>query len=84
MNIEEASIEDGIAVCGPHIFHFHVADSNRWYPGAGHLDFRSILTALCATGYEGWISGEFLAQPDALTAARNSIRLLTQLGASPD
>ena len=39
MNIEEPSIEDSIRQTGDRIFHFHVADSNRWYPGAGHLDF---------------------------------------------
>ena len=54
MNIEEPSIEDSIRQTGDRIFHFHVADSNRWYPGAGHLDFRSILKALFATGYDGF------------------------------
>jgi sugar phosphate isomerase/epimerase len=32
MNIEEPNIEAGIRACGARIFHFHVADSNRWYP----------------------------------------------------
>ncbi len=76
MNIEEADIEAGIQACGRHIFHFHVADSNRWHPGAGHLDFRSILSTLQETGYEGWVSGEFLPLPDAVTAARESIKFL--------
>ncbi len=78
MNIEEADIEASIGACGSHIFHFHVADSNRWYPGAGHLDFRSILKALDRTCYTGWISGEFLPKPDALTAARKCIEFLGQ------
>jgi sugar phosphate isomerase/epimerase len=73
MNIEEPGIEESIRLCGDHIFHFHVADSNRWYPGAGHLDFKSILEALYATGYQGWVSGEFLPKPDAETAARQNI-----------
>ena len=73
MNIEEPVIEDSIRLCGERIFHFHVADSNRWYPGAGHLNFHSILETLYATGYQGWISGEFLAKPDAETAAHCSI-----------
>jgi sugar phosphate isomerase/epimerase len=76
MNIEEASIENSILQAGEHIFHFHVADSNRWYPGAGHLDFVSILKALKATGYAGWISGEFMPQPDADLAASQSIQHL--------
>jgi 5-keto-L-gluconate epimerase len=50
-----------------------VADSNRMYPGAGHLDFRSILSALEGTGYTGWVSGEFLPKPDAATAAREAM-----------
>jgi sugar phosphate isomerase/epimerase len=80
MNIEEPRIEESIRQCGERIFHFHLADSNRWYPGAGHLDFHSILSALKNTGYRGYISGEFLPKPDADTAARENIAHLRQLG----
>ncbi len=82
MNIEEPDIEASIRQCGARIFHIHVADSNRWYPGAGHLDFKSILDALFATSYAGFISGEFLPKPDAETAARESITHLGSLGFS--
>lgn len=73
MNIEEAQIERSICACGAKIFHFHVADSNRWYPGCGHLDFESILRTLNSTGYTGYVSGEFMPLPDAETAARENI-----------
>jgi 5-keto-L-gluconate epimerase len=79
MNIEEPILETSINQCNKHIFHFHVADSNRWYPGAGHLDFRSILKELFSGGYEGWISGEFIPVPDSLTAAQQSITFLHQI-----
>jgi 5-keto-L-gluconate epimerase len=79
MNIEEADIEAGIRACGARIYHFHVADSNRWYPGAGHLDFKSILNTLFAADYKGWISGEFLPKPDVLTAAQRGISFLRQI-----
>ncbi len=79
MNIEEPSIEASLRLCGSSIFHFHVADSNRWPPGAGHLDFKSILQALRETGYQGWISGEFLPQPDAVTAARDGLAYLKKM-----
>jgi sugar phosphate isomerase/epimerase len=79
MNIEEADIGESIRACGDRIFHFHVADSNRWYPGAGHLDFVSILDALEETEYDGFISGEFMPLPDADTAAENGIRYLRNL-----
>lgn len=80
MNIEEPNIEESIRLCGERIYHFHVADSNRLHPGAGHLDFQTILTALNAAGYTGWVSGEFLAQPDAETAAQRGLAHLRQMG----
>lgn len=80
MNIEEPNIEASVAACGERLFHFHVADSNRWPPGGGHLDFASILAALCRIPYRGWISGEFLPMPDAAAAARAGIAYLKQLG----
>jgi sugar phosphate isomerase/epimerase len=79
MNIEDPVIEDSIRAAGDRIFHFHVADSNRWYPGAGHLDFGSILHALYSTGYQGYVSGEFMPHPDADTAAQKSIAHLRRL-----
>jgi 5-keto-L-gluconate epimerase len=82
MNIEEPLIQESICSCGDRIFHFHVADSNRWYPGAGHLDFKSILNVLFATGYQGYVSGEFMPKPDADTSARRGIANLRQLSLS--
>lgn len=79
MNIEEPSIEESIRACGDRIFHFHVADSNRWYPGAGHLDLESILDTLFATGYEGYVSGEFMPQPEADISAREAIAYLRKV-----
>jgi len=79
MNIEEPSIEASVRACGGRIFHFHVADSNRWHPGAGHLDFGRILAALRETGYHGYVSGEFMPQPDADTGARRAIEHLRSL-----
>jgi sugar phosphate isomerase/epimerase len=79
MNIEEPITEDSIRQCGERIFHFHVADSNRWYPGAGHLDFKSILAALDSTGYQGWVSGEFIPMPNAETAAQKAMIYLRQM-----
>ena len=79
MNIEEPVMEDSIRACAGRIFHLHVADSNRWYPGAGHLDFKSILEALFATGYQGFVSGEFMPLPDADTSAERGIAYLRQI-----
>ena len=83
MNIEEPVIEDSIRACGDRIFHFHVADSNRWYPGAGHLDFEAILETLAGHRVTGASSpGEFKPLPDADTAAERSITHLRKLRAN--
>jgi sugar phosphate isomerase/epimerase len=79
MNIEDTDIGASISTCGDRIFHFHVADSNRWHPGAGHLDFGSILSELEKTGYQGFVSGEFMPLPDADAAAERSIAYLKGL-----
>jgi sugar phosphate isomerase/epimerase len=79
MNIEEKDIQKSIEKCKGHIFHFHVADSNRWYPGAGQLDFAGILRTLYAGGYDGFVSGEFLPQPDLDFAAKQNVEYLTLL-----
>ncbi len=78
MNIEEPSIEGSLRACGDRIFHFHVADSNRWPPGSGHLDFARILGVLQDIGYQGYVSGEFMPQPDGDTAAQLAIHHLRQ------
>jgi sugar phosphate isomerase/epimerase len=83
MNIEERSVEDSLRRAADRIFHFHVADSNRWYPGAGHLDFSRILGLLQTLGYRGYVSGEFLPIPDAATAARKAIAYLRTIEIRP-
>lgn len=77
-NIEEPGIEESLAACGPRLYHVHVADSNRWHPGAGHIDFARFLAALRATGYRGFVSGEFMPLPDADAAAERGIEHLRQ------
>ncbi len=80
MNIEEPSIIESIRRCGKRIFHFHVADSNRRYPGAGHIDFPAVLDALFQTGYGGYVSGEFLPIPSPVESAANMMEYVKELG----
>lgn len=79
MNIEEPSIEDSIQCTGDKIFHFHVADSNRWYPGAGHIDFGQVVETLREVGYAGFISAEILPLPDSDTCAERTIATMRPL-----
>jgi sugar phosphate isomerase/epimerase len=82
MNIEERDLAGAIRVAGDSLFHFHVADSNRWYPGNGHIDFRHLLGVLDEVGYSGYVSGEFMPLPDADTAAQRSIEHLRSIAPS--
>jgi sugar phosphate isomerase/epimerase len=72
-NIEEPRIEASLRAARARLYHVHVADSNRWHPGAGHLDFAAVLGVLRDIGYGGYVSGEFLPLPDAHAAAERGL-----------
>jgi sugar phosphate isomerase/epimerase len=76
MNIEEANMRKAVLSCGDRLGYFHVADNNRYYPGAGAIDFGAVLAALDEAGYDGYVSLECLALPDAETAAQKAIETL--------
>ncbi|HEY8542145.1 MAG TPA: 5-keto-L-gluconate epimerase [Pseudothermotoga sp.] len=69
MNIEEAKIEESIHSIADKLYHFHVADSNRWAPGTGHYDFESTFKALHEINYKGYISVECLPLPNGTEEA---------------
>jgi sugar phosphate isomerase/epimerase len=79
MNIEETTIEGALEAAGPRLWHVHAADSNRWAPGFGHLDFGPIVATLAALGYTGFLSAEVLPRPDPEEAARGTLRTLAPL-----
>jgi len=78
-NIEEPSIEGSIRAAGSCLLHVHVADSNRWHPGAGHIDFARIVATLRDVGYDGYLSAEILPLPDPHTCAQKTIEFLRGL-----
>jgi sugar phosphate isomerase/epimerase len=79
MNIEEPSIYESIRLAKDRLYHFHLADSNRWYPGAGHIDFPKIIETLNEVNYEGFVSAEILPYPDPDIAAKNTIDYMRKL-----
>jgi len=79
MNIEEASITGSLCQAQGHIGYVHVADSNRWSPGQGHLPFPDILRVLKLVGYGGYVTVEILPHPDPDTAAHRAAAYLTPL-----
>ena len=79
MNIEEPSIAGSLRRAGSRIYHVHLADSNRWYPGGGHIDFQEVACALKEVGYTGYLSVEAMPVPDADACARESIETLKKI-----
>ena len=80
MNIEEVSIYDSIIQAKDYITHVHFADSNRWAPGCGHLDFVKIVQTLKKIGYQGYVSAEILPLPDPDSCARITAETLDKIG----
>jgi sugar phosphate isomerase/epimerase len=80
MNIEEVSIYDSIIQAKDYITHVHFADSNRWAPGCGHLDFAKIVQTLKKIGYQGYVSAEILPFPDPDSCARITAETLDKIG----
>jgi len=76
MNIEEQSISDSIRNNAHRIAYFHIADSDRWPPGHGHLDMSSLLNTLEASGYNGWVSTEALPKPNNVQAVTDTAAYL--------
>jgi 5-keto-L-gluconate epimerase len=79
MNIEDATIGGTLAEYAEQIPYVHLADSNRYYPGAGHLDFADVFGALQRSRYDGWVSVEILPFPDPDTAAEKAVANLRPL-----
>jgi len=79
MNIEEVDLYQSIVKANRLLWHFHIADSNRWAPGFGHLDFKPLMQALQEINYQGFISAEIIQKPSFLGAARQTSTYLKNL-----
>ncbi|MGC4192249.1 MAG: sugar phosphate isomerase/epimerase family protein [Thermomicrobiales bacterium] len=58
MNLEDADMGQAIEAVADVLAYVHLADSNRFQPSAGHLDFRPGFAALKRIGYDGWMTLE--------------------------
>lgn len=78
-NIEEVSIKKSIQRANDRLFHIHIADSNRWAPGYGHLDFKEVKEALFQIGYQGFGSLESLPKPNPEKCLQESAEYIRNL-----
>jgi len=79
MNIEDRCIEASLVSCIDKIVYIHVADSNRWAPGMGHLNFPKLINVLESVGYEGYLTAEILPYPSPDEAAQMASKYLKNL-----
>ncbi len=68
MNIEDADMSKAIVNCGNLLGYIHIADSNRFYAGAGHINLKEIMNALKEINYQGYLSAECLPLPNSSAA----------------
>jgi len=53
MNIEEKDIPAAIRKAGSKVFHFHSCENDRGTPGAGHVEWKEVVSALREINYQG-------------------------------
>lgn len=79
-NIEEVSIGAAIRTAADRLFHVHLADSNRFVPGFGHLDFGEAWGSLAEMGYRGALVLEPLPKPNPEALLTAPERLKGEIG----
>jgi D-psicose/D-tagatose/L-ribulose 3-epimerase len=79
-NIEETNLGDAIRKMGNRLVHVQLSENHRGTLGAGHVDFKNILTALEDINYKGMISIEaFSSKLSAANIWRNMFESEMQL-----
>lgn len=78
MHMEEQNPFEVVRKYGDIIGYVHFSDSNRGYPGAGSIDFKSHYHVLMDIGYSGYITAECQPYPSGEACA---LRALTYMKA---
>jgi sugar phosphate isomerase/epimerase len=81
MNIEETDPAAASLAHADVVGHAQVSDSNRFQPGAGHLDWPAWLGALHTIGYDGHLALECRLTGDPVEAVRSVPAFLKRSGA---
>lgn len=76
MQLEEESYTKAIESVAGRLGYFHIADSTRWYPGSGYMDFKEILRTLESTGYDGYLALECFPHEDNEDTARKGLQYM--------
>ena len=80
MNIEDRSVVDALTRAGTRLMHVHLADSTRFAPGTGHIDFLQVIRTLEAIDYTGYLAVDCVPHlPDWRTSLTHSIDFMKRL-----
>ena len=79
MAVEDQDLAQSVRETADLIRYVHFSDSNRRYPGAGNIDFKSVLAALMDVGYQGYISVESPPWPTQALCARRGLDYIRHL-----
>lgn len=79
MQLEELNYGSAIAENAGLLGYVHLADSTRWYPGSGYINFEEILEALDQIGYEGYLSVECFPHDDNIDTASKALGYMKKL-----
>ena len=79
MILEDKDLAQSVRQCADILGYVHFSDSNRGYPGAGNIDFKSVLGALMDAGYQGYISTECKPYPTEFDCAQRGLAYMKNL-----
>lgn len=80
-NIEDPDFAPAIDLLGRHLQHVHLADSNRMFPGYGHLDFDGIIKKIKGSGFDQYYSFECFNQPSRDTVLQETAGFVARMRA---
>ena len=76
MHIDERDMATAVEYCKDIIGYVHISDSNRLYPGGGTFDFKSFMSLVMSSGYDGFYTLEVLPVPSQLEAAKIGLKCI--------
>lgn len=76
MLLEEEDYPKAIRIAGRRLGYMHFADTTRWYPGSGYMDFKSILRTLDEIDYDGYLAIECFPHENAFSTASKGLKYL--------
>ena len=80
MNMADGHFTDTLQTTEDRLMHIHLAESNRYLLGTGHLDFACIVQTLKAMNFTGYISMDSVpAKPDWKTVLEQGISYMKQM-----